>query len=120
MPIVVVERDEDLTNVRSIAENAIFDELSESNMDMLLGVNGEMKDSMDMLKEFLVTVWSKRKRRSERVLNKRKVCLNNYIYVRERSYSDECVKLRHETCKWTTCVRCMRNASFYAVTAVPL
>ena len=72
-----------MTNVRSITGTAIFDDWSESNMGMLLGVNEEMKNIMDMLKDFLVIVWSKCKRMSERVFNGRQIWVNEHNYVRE-------------------------------------
>ena len=76
------ERQEFMTNVRSMEGSDIFNEWSESNMGMLLGVNGEMKASMEVLKDFLVRIWCKRSRMSERGLNERQMGVD-HNYVRE-------------------------------------
>ena len=77
------ERQEFMTNVRSMEETDIFDDWSENNMGMLLGVNGEMKASMEVVKDFLVRIWCKHKRMSERGLNEWQIGRNEHNYVRE-------------------------------------
>ena len=44
------ERQEFMTNVRSMGGSDIFNEWSDSNMGKLLCVNGEMKASIEVLK----------------------------------------------------------------------
>ena len=65
-----------MTNARSMEGSDIFNKWSESNMGMLLGVNGEMKASMEVLKDFLTRVWCKRNRMIERGLDKGQMGMN--------------------------------------------
>ena len=79
----VRERQESMTNIRSMEGSTIFDEWNESNMGMPLGLIEEMKASMEVLKDFLIRVWCKRNRMSERRLSEQQMGMNKHNNIRE-------------------------------------